>query len=67
MKKLIFESMPELKKMIDLFEKNNVEYSWYFLNKKYEIHLGDTKIDHVKWILREHGAGIKFKWGDYYW
>ncbi|MBM3327035.1 MAG: hypothetical protein FJY65_08670 [Calditrichaeota bacterium] len=67
MKKLIFESMEELKKMIDIFEKNNIEYSWYFLNKKYELHLGDTKTDHVKWLLKDIGSTVKFKWGDYYW
>ena len=67
MKKMIFEDMKTMKKMIDLFEKHNFEYSWYFLNKKYEIHLGDTNVDHVKWILRELSVQIPFKWGDYYW
>ena len=67
MKKMFFEDMKQMKRMIDVFEKNNIEYSWYFLNRKYEIHLGDTSIDHVKLILREHGIDIPFVWGDYYW
>ena len=67
MKKMIFENMETMKKMIDWFEKNNLEYSWYFLNKKYEIHLGDTNADHVKWILRENAIKIPFKWDNYYW
>lgn len=67
MKKMLFDSMPDLKKMIDIFEKNNLEYSWHFLNKKYEIHLGDTNPDHVKLILKNIGNTVPFKWGDYYW
>ena len=67
MKKLIFASMKDLQKMMDFFEKHNLEYSWYFLNKKYEIHLGDTNVDHVKWLLRELEIDIPFKWGDYTW
>jgi len=67
MKKLIFPNMEELKKMIDIFEKHNIEYSWYFLNKKYEMHLGDTRIDHVKLLLKDIGAKVQYKWGDYYW
>ncbi len=67
MKKMIFNSMEDMKKMIDLFEKNNIEYSWYFLDRRYEMHLGDTNIDHVKLILREHNIKIPFKWGNYYW
>ena len=67
MKKMFFEDMKQMKRMIDVFEKNNIEYSWYFLNRKYEIHLGDTSSDHVKLILREHGIDIPFVWGDYYW
>ena len=67
MKKLVFENMKELKKMINVFEMNNLEYSWYFLNKVYEIHLGPTNHDHVKLLLKDIGSTIKFKWGDYYW
>lgn len=67
MKKMIFETMEDLKKMIDIFEKNNIEYSWYFLNRRYELHLGDTNIDQVKLLLKNLGVNIKFKWGDYYW
>lgn len=67
MKKMLFTDMATMKKMIDWFEKNNLEYSWYFLNKKYEIHLGDTDVNHVKWILRENGITIPFKWGNYSW
>ena len=67
MKKMFFEDMRQMKRMIDVFEKNDIEYSWYFLNRKYEIHLGDTNIDHVKLILREHGIDIPFTWGDYSW
>ncbi len=67
MKKMIFTSMKELKFMIDFLEKHTIEYSWYFLNKKYEIHLGDTNIDHVKLLIREYASNIPFKWGDYYW
>lgn len=64
---MIFETMEDLKKMIDIFEKNNIEYSWYFLNRRYELHLGDTNIDQVKLLLKNLGVNIKFKWGDYYW
>ena len=67
MKKMIFADMSTLKKMIDVFEKHNIEYSWYFLNRRYEIHLGDSNIDHVKWILRELQVQIPFKWGEYNW
>ena len=67
MKKMIFTSMKDMKKMIDLFEKNNLEYSWYFLNKRYELHLGDTNVDHVKLMLREGNIQIQFKWENYYW
>ena len=67
MKKMIFENMKDLKKMIDLFERNNLEYSWYFMNKKYEMHLGGTSYDHVKWMLKDGNIRIPFKWGDYYW
>lgn len=67
MKKMIFETMRDLKRIIDIFEKHNIEYSWYFLNKHYELHLGDTRIDHVKLLLKDLGVDVKFKWGDYYW
>jgi len=67
MKKMIFKNMKDMKKMIDLFEKNNLEYSWYFLNRVYELHLGDTNLDHVKWMLRSSDPGGEFKWGNYYW
>ncbi len=67
MKKMIFENMKDMKKMIDLFEQNNLEYSWYFMNKKYEMHLGSTSYDHVKWMLKQGDIRIPFKWGDYYW
>jgi hypothetical protein len=67
LKKMIFQEMGELKKMIDLLEKHNIEYSWYFLNRKYELHLGDSNIDQVKWMLKNTGCTIPFKWGDYSW
>jgi len=67
MRKMIFNNMSDMKKMIDIFEKNNLEYSWYFLDKKYEMHLGDTNVDHVKWMLRENNIQIPFRWGNYYW
>lgn len=67
MHKLVFESMQELKKMITLFEQHNYEYSWYFLNRKYEMHLGNTNVDHVKWMLKNINSDVKFKWGEYYW
>ncbi len=67
MKKMIFQSMRDLKKMIEIFEKHNFEYSWYFLNKRYEMHLGNTNPDHIKLLLKNIGCDIKFKWGEYYW
>lgn len=59
--------MPDLKKMIDLLDQNNFEYSWYFMNKKYEIHLGDTNVDHVKYMLKNANVQIPFEWDNYYW
>lgn len=67
MKKMMFENMKDLKEMITIFEQHNLEYSWYFLNKKYEIHLGGTNPDHVKLLLKGMGCTVKFKWADYYW
>ncbi len=67
MKKMIFESMEDMKKMINIFEQNSYEYAWYFLNKKYEMHLGNTKSDHVTFLLKNIGCTIPFKWDDYYW
>lgn|GEM_PF-1209385 len=67
MKKMIFKNMKDLKKMIELFEVHNVEYSWYFLNKKYEMHLGGANVDHVKMLIRDSGSTVEFKWGEYYW
>lgn len=67
MQKMIFESMRDLKAMIEIFEQHSIEYSWYFLNKKYELHLGNTKTDHVKFLLKNIGNQIKFEWGEYYW
>ena len=67
MKKMLFESMKDLKKMIDIFEQNNIEYSWYFMNKLHELHLGSTNTDHVKMLLKDMGCTIPFKWGEYYW
>ena len=67
MKKMIFTNMKDLKMMIDLLDQNNFEYSWYFMNKKYEIHLGDTNVDHVKWMLKNTNVQIPFKWDNYYW
>ncbi len=67
MKKMTFKSMADLKKMIEIFEHHNIEYSWYFLNKLYEMHLGDTNPDHVKLLLKDIGCKIEFKWGEYYW
>jgi len=67
MKKMVFESMKELKKMIDIFEHHNIEYSWYFLNRKYEMHMGGANIDHIKMMLKSMGCQVKYKWGDYYW
>ena len=67
MKKMIFENMKDLKNMIEIFEQYNLEYSWYFSNKKYEMHLGSTKWEHVKFLLKNLGCTIKYKWGDYYW
>ena len=67
MRKLVFENMKDLKRMIELFEQHNLEYSWYFLNKKYEMHLGTTNVDHVNLMLKTIGCDIPFKWGEYYW
>ncbi len=67
MKKMIFETMDQVKAMMVILEQFNFEYSWYFLNKKYEIHLGPTKWEQVKYILKNIGCTIPFKWGDYYW
>ena len=67
MKKMLFDSMKDLKKMIDILEQNNIEYSWYFMNKLHELHLGGTNPDHVKMLLKDMGCTIPFKWGDYYW
>jgi hypothetical protein len=64
---MIFTNMPDLKKMIDLLDQNNFEYSWYFMNKKYEIHLGDTNVDHVKYMLKNANVQIPFEWDNYYW
>ena len=67
MKKMVFESMKDLKDMITVFEQHNIDYSWYFLNRRYEIHLGSTNPDHVKMLLKGIGNKIKFKWDNYYW
>ncbi|MCF7810091.1 hypothetical protein K9N50_03790 [bacterium] len=67
MKKMIFTNMKDLQKMIDLLDQSNFEYSWYFMNKKYEIHLGDTNVDHVKYMLKNANIQIPFKWDNYYW
>lgn len=67
MKKMIFKSMKDLKKMMDIFEKHNVDYSWHFMNKRYEVHLGSTSADHIKYLLKEIQCDISFKWEDYYW
>ena len=67
MKKMIFQSMGDLKKMIDIFEKHSIEYSWYFLNKRYEMHLGNANIDQIKMLLISIGCTVEFKWGEYYW
>ena len=67
MKKLVFNSMEDLKKMIDIFEQHNIEYSWYFLNKRYEMHLGNSNTDQIKMMLKDIGCKIPFKWGDYFW
>jgi len=66
-KKMIFNSMEDLKKMIEILEKNNIEYSWYFLNRRYELHLGDSNVDHLRMLLKSIGNTIPFKWGDYSW
>jgi len=67
MKKMIFNNMEDLKKVMDLFEKYNVEYSWHFLNKRYELHLGNNTQDQVRSIMESAGLTIPFTWGDYYW
>ncbi|NQU04830.1 MAG: hypothetical protein HQ568_01955 [Calditrichaeota bacterium] len=67
MKKMVFTNMKDLKKMIDLLDQNNFEYSWYFMNKIYEIHLGSTNPDHVKYMLKNGNVTIPFKWDNYYW
>ena len=67
MKKMIFTNMNDLKKMMELFEKHTIEYSWHFMNKRYELHLGNARVDAIKMILKDTGTTIPFKWGDYYW
>jgi len=59
--------MPDLKLMIEILERNNIEYSWYFLNKRYELHLGDSNVDQLKYLLKGMGSKIPFKWGEYSW
>jgi len=68
MKKMIFENMKDLKKTMDLFEKCSIEYSWHFMNKKYEMHLGSrATVDQIKSIMDNADFKVPFKWGDYYW
>ncbi len=67
MKKMIFTSMADQKKMMDFFEKHDIKYSWDFMNKRYELHLGTATSDQIKTLLKESGMKVQFKWGDYYW
>ncbi len=67
MKKMIFQKMDDQQKMMNFFEKHNIKYSWDFMNKNHELHLGATTEDQIKAIMRDTGMKIAFKWGDYYW
>jgi hypothetical protein len=67
MKKMTFNNMNDLKKAMDLFDKFSIEYSWHFLNKKYELHLGNASADQIRSIMENAGFNLPFTWGDYYW
>jgi len=59
--------MNDLKKAMDLFDKFNIEYSWHFLNKQYELHLGNASADQIRSIMENAQVNLPYKWGDYYW
>lgn len=68
MKKMVFDNMKDLQKTMDFFEKYGIEYSWHFMNKKYELHLGSrTTTDQIKSLMQNADFKVPFKWGDYYW
>ena len=54
--------------MMEFLEKYDIKYSWNFMNRKYEIHLGSvTTADQVNTLIKSTGFRVPFKWGDYYW
>lgn len=51
MKKIRFQSFRDLKEVMALLEKHNIEFTWDIFNRYHELHLGHVNVDHVKLAL----------------
>ncbi|GEM_PF-2562807 len=51
MKKIRFNSFDDLKKVIAILEKHNIEFTWDIFDRQYVLHLGHINVDHVKLAL----------------
>lgn len=51
MKKIQFNSHEDLKKVITILEKHNVDFTWDMYDSRHLLHLGHINIDHVKLAL----------------
>jgi hypothetical protein len=63
MKKIRFENFDDLKKVINILERFNVEFTWDIFSKSHELNLGHVNIDHVKLALSE--CHVPYKIIDY--
>jgi len=51
MKKIRFQNFRDLKEVIAVLEKHDIEFTWDILNRYHEVHLGHANADHVKLAL----------------
>ncbi|MCX6641539.1 MAG: hypothetical protein NTW14_13825 [bacterium] len=63
MKKIQFNSFEDLKQVMPILERFNVEFTWDIFSKNHELHLGHVNVDHVKLALSE--CRVPFKIVDY--
>jgi len=63
MKRIRFQNFNDLKAVMAILEKHNIEFTWDIMNRNHELHLGHVNTDHVKLALSS--CNIPYKILDY--
>jgi len=59
MKKIQLENHQDLKAVINVLERFDLEFTWDMYDHRHLLHLGHVNLDHVKYALSE--CKVKYK------